>query len=171
MPKLTVVAERVIGVPADVAYRLLADYRDHHHRYLPPAFSDWLVERGGVGAGTVVRFRVTLGGRTRPYRVTVAEPEPGQVLSESDPAVGLFTTSTVFPEGNRCRVRFETVWPAAAGPAGMVERLFGARLLRRLYADELERLDRYARRAMNSGAVSAQRDRPSNEAERTGAAG
>ena len=40
----------------------LADMRDHHPRFLPPAFSDFQVESGGVGAGTVTRFKIRPAG-------------------------------------------------------------------------------------------------------------
>jgi hypothetical protein len=43
-------------------------------------------------------------------------------------------------------VRIESRWQGAAGVGSFFERLFAPRVLRRIYADELERLDRYARR-------------------------
>ena len=58
-------AERLVDAPADVVYGCIADMRDHHPHFLPPAFSGFQVESGGVGAGTVVRFTVTAGGRQR----------------------------------------------------------------------------------------------------------
>ncbi len=54
MVTLYVSAERAIAVPAEVAYRCIADYRQHHPHILPPIFSDLQVEEGGVGAGTVI---------------------------------------------------------------------------------------------------------------------
>jgi hypothetical protein len=48
--ELRVVAERAVGAPADLVYRLIADYDRHHPRFLPPAFSQFPVEAGGVGA-------------------------------------------------------------------------------------------------------------------------
>jgi hypothetical protein len=125
---------------------LIADLRAHHPHFLPPAFSDFQVEQGGIGAGTVHRFKLTAGGRTRAYRMRVEEPEPGRVLTESDQLSSAVTTFTVTPEGPGCRVRIETRWQGAAGVGGFFERLFAPRVLRRIYADELERLDRYARR-------------------------
>ena len=83
MGKIVVCAERVVDAPADAVYRYVADMRDHHPRFLPPAFSDFRVESGGTGAGTITRFTVTAGGRTREYRMKVDEPEPGRVLTES----------------------------------------------------------------------------------------
>ena len=57
----------------------------------------------------------------------------------------MVTTWVVAPEGPS-RVRVETRWRVRGGWR-LFERLFAPRVLRRLYADELERLDRYARTA------------------------
>lgn len=145
MAEIQVAAERVIDGPADRVYGYLADYRQHHPRILPANFSDLVVERGGVGAGTVFRFRSTAGGRTRDFHMEVSEPQPGRVLVERDLDSSLITTFTVTPEGERCRVRIETRWQGAGGIGGLFERLFAPRVLRRIYADELERLNAYAR--------------------------
>ena len=138
-------AEGLIGAPADRVYGYLADMREHHPRFLPPAFSGFEVESGGVGAGTVVRFTMTAGGRTREYRMSVAEPEPGRVLSESDANSSLVTTFTVTPDGERSRVEISTTWDGAGGVGGFFERTFAPRVMHRLYVDELARLDEYAR--------------------------
>src|SRR5213082_788277 len=74
MGKIVVSAERVVDAPADTVYHYVADMRDHHPRFLPPEFSDFRVESGGTGAGTITRFTVTAGGRTREYRMKVDEP-------------------------------------------------------------------------------------------------
>lgn len=150
MAELRVTVERSIAAPPERVYRYLADYREHHPRFLPPAFSDLRVEQGGIGGGTVHTFRLTAGGRTRQYRMRVEEPEPGRVLTESDMGSSLVTTFTVVPEGGGCRVRIETRWQGAPGVGGFFERLFAPRVLRRLYADVLERLDRYAREGPTS---------------------
>jgi uncharacterized protein YndB with AHSA1/START domain len=144
MSELSVTAERRIGAPAEQTYRCIADFRTHHPRFLPPAFSDLHVEEGGVGAGTVYTFRLTAGRRTRSYRMRVEEPEPGRVLTESDTASSLVTTWTITPEGRDCRVRIETRWQGAGGVGGLFERLFAPRVLQGIYTDELGRLDRYA---------------------------
>jgi hypothetical protein len=138
-------AERMVDAPADVVYGYIADHRQHHPRFLPPAFSDFQVESGGVGAGTITRFKLTAGGRTREYRMRVAEPEPGRVMTESDTNSSLVTTWTVSPADSRSRVRISTSWEGAGGVGGLLERLFAPRVLRGLYADELERLNGYAR--------------------------
>lgn len=137
-----------MDAPAETVYGYIADHRTHHPRFLPPAFSDFQVESGGVGAGTVTRFTVTAGGRSRQYRMQVSEPEPGRVMSESDSNSSLVTTWTVAPAdggGGRSQVRISTTWNGAGGIGGFFERLFAPRAMRGIYADELERLDAYAR--------------------------
>jgi uncharacterized membrane protein len=145
MGKIVVSSERVIDAPADVVYRYVADMRDHHPRFLPSAFSDFRVESGGVGAGTITRFTVTAGGRAREYRMRVDEPAPGQVLTESDTGSSLVTTTTVSPRDGASLVQISTTWDGAGGIGGFFERMFAPRAMRAIYTDELERLNAYAR--------------------------
>jgi hypothetical protein len=142
--KITASAERRIDAPARRVYGYIADFRQHHPRFLPSQFSDLEIETGGVGAGTVHRFRMTLGGRTTDYRVRVGEPQPGRVLIESDPARRMLTTFTVErePDGSSL-VRIDTCWHTD-GIQGLLERLVAPAMLRRVYREELELLDRYA---------------------------
>jgi hypothetical protein len=145
MAMIRVAAEGTVAAPPATVYGYLADYNEHHPHILPPAFSDFAVEQGGVGAGTIIRFRLKAGGRTRAYRQQVSEPEPGRVLQEADVNSSLVTTFMVTPASGGSRVRIETSWQGAGGIGGFFERTFAPRVLRRLYADELQRLDRYAR--------------------------
>jgi uncharacterized protein YndB with AHSA1/START domain len=144
MARNVVSAEGTVDAPAETVYRYLADMHDHPH-FLPPAFSDFRVESGGVGAGTVTRFKITAGGRTREYRMKVDEPEPGRVLTESDMNSSAVTTFTVSPRGGASLVRISTAWDGAGGIGGVFERMFAPRVLRAIYTDELKRLDAYAR--------------------------
>jgi uncharacterized protein YndB with AHSA1/START domain len=145
-----VTADRVIQAPPDQVYAYLVDMREHHPRFLPPAFSDFEVESGGVGAGTVTRFKLNAGGRTRSYRMQVGEPEPGRIMTESDTESTLVTTFTVDSADGGSRVQIATTWEGAGGIGGFFERTFAPRVMKRLYADELERLDEYARRQSQS---------------------
>lgn len=150
MAKIHVSAERHIDAPAEAVYGYIADMREHHPRFLPPEYSDFQVESGGVGEGTITRFKLTAGRRTREYRMQVAEPQPGQVLSESDTSSSLLTSFTVLPEGAGCKVSISTEWEGAGGIGGFFERTFAPRVMQRIYADELERLDAYAREQARS---------------------
>jgi hypothetical protein len=145
MGTMQVSSEHEVGAPAEVVYSYLADMRNHHPRFLPPAFSDFDVESGGVGAGTLIKYTFSAGGRTRQYRSQVAEPEPGRVLTESDMNSSAVTTFTVTPRGDDCVVKISTSWKGAGGVGGFFERMFAPRVLRGILADELRRLDSYAR--------------------------
>ena len=98
---IVITVEGTVDAPADTAYRYIADTREHHPRFLPSALPAFAVESGGVGAGTITRFKVTVGRCTREYRNVVAEPESGRVLTESDTASSAVTTFTVSPVGRR----------------------------------------------------------------------
>jgi hypothetical protein len=145
MARILISAERAVDASADTVYGYIADMREHHPRFLPPAFSDFRVESGGVGAGTVTRFKLTAGGRTREYQMNVAEPEPGRVLTESDTSSSAVTTFTVTPQGGASLVQISTTWDGAPGIGGFFERMFAPRVMRVIYLDELNRLDAYAR--------------------------
>ncbi len=144
-------AERLVDAPADVVYGCIADMRDHHPHFLPPAFSGFQVESGGVGAGTVVRFTVTAGGRQREYRMEVSEPEPGRMLTESDTNSSLVTTFVVEPRGDASSVRVTTTWTGAGGIGGFFERRFAPNAMERIYADELDRLDAHVHQHAGDG--------------------
>ena len=156
MVQIYITAERRIGGPAEDVYRYLANYRDHHPHFLPPAFSEFVVEQGGVGEGTIIRFAVTAGGQRHTYRQRVTEPEPGQVLVESGIDSSEVTTFTVAAVSSaESRVRIETRFAASPGLRGVVERVVSPFLLSPMYADELRRLDRYAREHAGQGSPDA----------------
>lgn len=142
--RTTFAAERLMNAPADTIYHCLADYREHHRPdgFLPPAFSDLEILRGGVGDGTEYRLTMDLGGRRRDMVVSVRETVPGRELVES--GTGLETTFTVDPTDTGVRVRFETVMEQSGLP-GLLSRLFAARWLRPVYEEELRRLEAHAR--------------------------
>lgn len=151
MAAIEVSAEGPVGAPPDAVYGYVADMRTHHPNFLPPAFADFQVESGGIGAGTVIRYNLNAGGRTRSYRAEVAEPEPGRTLTESDTNSSAVTTFTVTPDGGASRVKIATAWQGAGGVGGFFERLFAPRVLRGIFEDELRRLDAYARQQAGTG--------------------
>jgi uncharacterized protein YndB with AHSA1/START domain len=150
MARNVVSTQAAVAAPAETVYRCIADMHEHP-RFLPPAFSGFTIESGGVGAGTITRFTMTAGGRTREYRMKVAEPEPGRVLTESDMNSTAVTTFTVSPQGSSSLVTISTAWDGAGGIGGVFERMFAPRVLRGIYADELRRLDAYAREQRSAG--------------------
>ena len=131
-----------IPAPARTVYSLIADYRNGHPRMLPRKYFPRLdVERGGSGAGTIIRFEVRLFGTTRQIRAEISEPKPGEELVETDLATGIGTTFVVAPRagGRESEVTIRTEWEAR-GLRGLVERVTAPPLLRRIYAAELAQL-------------------------------
>lgn len=145
-------AEGPVGAPPPDVYRYIADMANHHPHFLPPAFSDFEVVSGGTGAGTVTTFNLTAGGRTRQFRMTASEPEPGRRLVETDANSSSVTTFIVDPAPDgTSKVTITTEWQGASGIGGFFERMFAPRVMRSIYADELRRLDAYARQQAAPG--------------------
>ena len=139
---IVTVAAQIHAAPARL-YGILADYRNGHPSILPAAFSGLTVERGGTGAGTIIRFRMRVFGRTQTFRATVTEPEPGRVLVETYLETnGAITTFTVNPgpDQGTSAVTISTELPIRAGVLGVIERALTTRFLRPLYVRELELL-------------------------------
>jgi uncharacterized protein YndB with AHSA1/START domain len=141
-------AERVIGAPPAGVYAVLADYTTRHPKIMPaPPFSDLEVESGGVGAGTVFHITVRMAGRRQRLHMRVAEPDPGQVLTETNLDTGAVTVFNVAPGAGeaRTRVRMSSEWETVSGLRGLVDRLVTPRLMGRIFAKQLRQLDRYMR--------------------------
>lgn len=156
MAELRVFVERRMAAPREVVYRCVADFAEHHWRFLPDTFFDYKVEEGGFGAGTVVSFKGKTPGKPRAFRTKCEEPEPGRILVERDLLSPTVTTTRIDPDGEGCRVSFETVWENAKGFQGLVERLLARPMMRRIYREELSRLERYAQELAAAEAEAAQ---------------
>jgi uncharacterized protein YndB with AHSA1/START domain len=145
MSDITVSAEGVVAAPAEQVYTYIADYRQHHPRFLPSAFSDFQIEACDEGTGTVVSYRLKAGGRTQAYRATITEPVPGQVLEEHLADGKTVTTFTVTPHPDGSVVRIESQWASPEGLRGWMERTLAPRILTPVFTEELRLLDGYAR--------------------------
>ena len=147
-PSFSVRADAIVNAPAARVYGIIADYRTGHPRILPREFSDLTVEQGGVGAGTIIHFNVTVLGQTQKFRAFVTEPQPGRVLMEENvqpsPSVSTFTVDPL--DARRTRVTIETrMSPTRGGLAGKIEQFLSKRVLRSIYTRELRLLDAVAR--------------------------
>lgn len=159
MPRLSrqqVIAESsLIRSDADRVYATISDYRQGHPRILPPQFRNLVVEKGGVGEGTVIRFDMRFLGTTRTVRGVVSEPEPGRALAETyEDEKSTVTTFTVdrMP-GSQSRVTIATEMNLPDGLAGAIERRVTAWLLRPVYIREMQLLEAVA--AASAGSASA----------------
>jgi hypothetical protein len=146
MPSIRVAVSDIINAPAEQVYTILADYQNHHPHILPKAFSGVEIEQGGYGAGTVLQVHTQALGIKQTYHMQVTEPEPGRVLAETDLKTGLVTTFRVVPRGNQqAEVTIATEWDSQPGLKGLLERFINPLFMRRIYRQELQNLDHYAR--------------------------
>jgi hypothetical protein len=140
-------ASAVVPARRERVYSLIANYNDGHPRILPKQFSNLTVEQGGVGAGTVIRFQMSVMGKKQTFRAAISEPEPGRVLVETLlDGNGAVTTFTVNPGTAPAdsHVTISTELPVRSGFLGVLERKFSALLLRPMYTKELQNLARVA---------------------------
>jgi hypothetical protein len=141
----TVAVSAVISAAANACYLAIADYRNGHPHIVPRKwFGPIIVEEGGMGAGTRIRFTMTVLGQTVTLRANVTEPVPGRVLIESYPDTGVVTTFTVVETApQQCRVTIETRTPRIGGVRAAIERAVTRRLLPRIFSAELAQLARH----------------------------
>ena len=143
----TVSVTAVIPARRERLYSLISNYKDGHQRILPKQFTSLVVEEGGVGAGTVIRFQMTMFGKKQTFRAAITEPEPGRVLVETDlDSNAAVTTFTINPGSAPAdsHVTISTELPVRAGFLGKIERTLMTLLLRPIYVKELENLARVA---------------------------
>jgi hypothetical protein len=143
LSRARVIASARIAAAPRRLYDVLADYRHGHGQILPKRFSDLTVERGGFGAGTIIRFRLRIGGRTQTFRAAITEPDPGRVLVETNlEGKVAITTFTVAAEGlgEMSTVTIATELSVRGGILGAIERLLKTKALQPLYREELQRL-------------------------------
>ena len=146
MPKVHIEASEVIDAPPQAIYAILADYRIGHPAILPkPYFSDLTIEQGGQGAGTVMRFTVTIFGMKRAFHSVVSEPEPGRVLIETDLESDLVTHFIIDPlnGGTQTRLTITTDFTTASGFRGLMESWTSPPVMRRLYKQEMRQIADY----------------------------
>ena len=149
-----------LNAPPRRVYDTIANYRTGHPRILPKQFRNLTVEKGGVGAGTVISFQIKVLGRTDTIRAEITEPEPGRVLLERN-ILGSdsVTTFTVEPgaQPTEAVVTIQTELKVRGGWAGAIERFVTERVLRPMYAEELRLLEAVAADPHGTAAAAAPR--------------
>ena len=142
-------ASALIDAPAGKVYGIIADYRNGHQQILPrPYFVSMEIEQGGVGAGTVVSFKMKLMGSVQNFHSVITEPEPGCVLVETETNRGAVTTFRVDPREDG-KKSFVTIGTETAVPDGFLGRVQGwmtKQLLQPIYVKELKQLAEFARK-------------------------
>jgi hypothetical protein len=143
-------AENVIDARPDAVYQVLADYTTHHPRIMPASlFSNLEVETGGVGAGTIFHITLRTVGKEQQLHMEVAEPEPGQILTETNLDTGVVTVFRVAPRNGETRTlaQISSEWETDPGLRGLVDRFVAPMLMGRIFGKQLQELSRYMRSA------------------------
>jgi len=145
MSNVTVTVSGKVQAPTAVVYNILADYNQHRQILPPNYFTRLDIEEGGVGEGTRLTTAMNVMGNKQEFHLSVSEPQPG-VLVERDVNTGLNTTFTVKPAGTSAsEVSIQTTWQPHPGLSGVLERYTTPFFMRRIYRQELDLLDAYAR--------------------------
>jgi len=143
---LAVEVKKVISAAPAVVYDVIADYRVGHNAIVPrPYFTDLEVIEGGYGAGTIIKFSITVFGQTDYYHQRVTEPEKGRIIEESSIDREQATRFILDPcdDGRKTDLTIHMEIPIASGITGFFERLITVPVVRWLFNKELNNLDAY----------------------------
>jgi Polyketide cyclase / dehydrase and lipid transport len=142
MSHILVQTEQVVAARPEEVWAFLTDYRNKRPQILTNNFLNYTVEKGGIGAGTVISYHLHAANRERFYRMLVSEPSSGKVLTERDEGSSLITTWTLIPTENdqQTRVQLSTDWEGGKGIGGFFEKTFAPMGLRRIYEEMLGKL-------------------------------
>lgn len=137
-------ASAVIDARPEDIYAVISDYHVGHPAIVPkPYFEEIKVEKGGQGAGTVIRLKMKIFGQEYNYHQIVTEPEPGRVLVETDINTGQYSKFIVEPVGKQTQVTIFAHFPGKPGIAGLIEKWMNPLITRQLFKKELRQLADY----------------------------
>jgi hypothetical protein len=141
MAQVEATTRRVVAATPEAAYGTLADYENARHALLPEQFSEYEVIEGGLGAGTVVHWKLqATSKRVRDCLFDVTEPAAG-TLVEKDRNSTMVNTWRVSPSGEgQAEVAVTTAWTGAGGVGGFFERTFAPKGLNRIHDALLAKL-------------------------------
>jgi len=135
----------VIPAPPQRVYGIIADYRSGHTHIIPPKyFRNLVVEEGGIGAGTKVRFEMVMFGKVQQAQSIITEPEPGRVLVEST-TDGLAVTRFIVEARDGGRAANVTISTDLKNQ-GLIGNAIIKFLFKRIYREELALLAEFAAR-------------------------
>lgn len=146
MGQVRALTSRQIGASAQTVFEALADYAVARPKILPAQYSGYAVREGGLGAGTVVAWRLAATKRrVRDVLARVSQPA-ALMLVEADEHSSMRVTWTVSGQGDVALVTVEAVWNGARGIGGFFERRFAPQGLNRIHDQVLAGLAGYVER-------------------------
>jgi hypothetical protein len=125
----------------------LADYVGVRPKILTEHYSEYRVESGGQGAGTLAHWKLAATEkRVRDQLIEVSDGGEDGGLVERDRNSSMTTTWVVRPaEADASTVMAHTVWQGAGGIGGFFEKIFAPLGLRRIHEGLLANLDKVVR--------------------------
>jgi hypothetical protein len=139
MAQVTATVEATLPVPPAEALAALSDYQEVRPAILPAAYTDYAVQEGGLGTGTVVTWR--LHATEKRIRHVVADVAVGgDSVTETDRNSTLVTVFRVTADPAGSKVTATTTWAGASGVGGFFERTFAPRGLSRIHGELLGNL-------------------------------
>ncbi|GCE10992.1 SRPBCC family protein [Tengunoibacter tsumagoiensis] len=142
MGTIYIEASELIPASVEKVYAFMIDYQAGHPTILPRQFGPIVIEKGGIGAGTIFRSSFKTFGRELPIHMEVSEPEPGRVFIEKSlDATSSLQTFFIFEpasKGNATQLTISTEQEGHAGPLGWLEKKVIPPLLKRVYQQELK---------------------------------
>ncbi len=129
----------LVNVAPDAVLAAVADYNEVRPKILSSQYSDYEVLQGGVGAGTVVKWKLQ-ATKSRVREVQAAVDVAGKTVIEKDANSTMVTNWTVAPAGTGSTVTTKTTWTGAGGVKGFFEKTFAPLGLKKIQAEVLENL-------------------------------
>ena len=140
MAKVTASATKSLAASPDAVFHFLRSYREGRPRILTGNYSNYRVEAGGVGEGTIIAYHFAAGRRERDYRLTANEGD-NRSLTERDELSSFVNEWTVSPGDAGSTVTLKASWDGARGIGGFFERRFAPRALHSIYDEVLAKLE------------------------------
>lgn len=143
---LSVEVTKLINAPVDDVYAVIADYREGHKAILPqPYFKKMEVLKGGYGAGTETDLLMEVYGQQTRYHQVITEPVPGRVIREQDQLSSQYSEFRLEPvgDGTKTQVTIFSEMPIDGGIKGLMQQWFQPRIVRKIFAKELDNLENY----------------------------
>lgn len=139
MGQVTATIEAILPAAPDEVVAALGDYATVRPAILPEQYTDYAVQQGGVGGGTVVAWR--LHATEKRVRDVVADVTVTPTsVTETDRNSSMVTVFSVAPADHGSVVTATTTWQGAGGVGGFFERTFAPKGLGRIHAALLANL-------------------------------
>ncbi len=129
----------LINAAPDAVLAAVADYQTVRPKILSSQYSGYEVLQGGVGAGTVVKWKLQ-ATKSRVREVQNSVDVAGKTVIEKDANSSMVTNWTVAPAGTGSTVTTKTTWTGAGGVKGFFEKTFAPLGLKKIQAEVLENL-------------------------------